>query len=265
MPQDLPANPNIDWLKKAAKQRLAELRTSHPAAKLHEAQLAIAREYGFKSWRALSAHVDGITVVYHSRERVFEAARAGDVEAVSRAFASGFDPATPGADGRTIYQIAKELGHEAIELLARDLQEKTSRPQTEVQAIRAIVRAAQSGNIAELHTLLDAHPGLINAMGGGIKKATALHLAALRNQHEAVRLLIERGADLNPRDFPDNAAPLHFAAMHGDLETIRLLVEAGRTSTARATTTRSACSAGRPASGKCERTWLRTCSRVALS
>ena len=42
-----------------------------------------------------------------------------------------------------------------------------------------------------------------------------------------MRLLIERGADLNRRDFPDNATPLHFAAMHGDLETIRLLVEAG--------------------------------------
>ena len=39
--------------------------------------------------------------------------------------------------------------------------------------------------------------------------------------------MIERGADLNRRDFPDNAAPLHFAAAHGDLETIRLLVEAG--------------------------------------
>ena len=64
-------------------------------------------------------------------------------------------------------------------------------------------------------------------MGGGYPKATALHLAVLRNQHAAVRLLIERGADLNRRDFPDNAAPLHFAAMYGDLETIRLLVEAG--------------------------------------
>ena len=36
-----------------------------------------------------------------------------------------------------------------------------------------------------------------------------------------------RGADLDARDFPDNATPLHFAALHGDLETIRLLVEAG--------------------------------------
>ncbi|MFX8755048.1 ankyrin repeat domain-containing protein, partial [Acinetobacter baumannii] len=36
-----------------------------------------------------------------------------------------------------------------------------------------------------------------------------------------------RGASLDKRDFPDNAAPLHFAAAHGDLETVRLLVEAG--------------------------------------
>lgn len=49
----------------------------------------------------------------------------------------------------------------------------------------------------------------------------------MRSQHDAVRLLIERGASLDKRDFPDNAAPLHFAAAHGDLETVRLLVEAG--------------------------------------
>jgi ankyrin repeat protein len=227
MPQAFPAQPNIEWLKKTAKQRLAELRGSDPTARLHEAQLAIAHDYGFKSWRALKAHVDSISATHRDRERVFEAARAGDVEAVRRALASGFDPATPDADGRTIYQIAKERRHEAIELLARDLRERTTGPETEARAIRAIISAAQSGNIAELRSGLDAHPQLIDAMGGGIKKATALHLAALRNQHAAIRLLIERGADLDRRDFPDNAAPLHFAAAHGDLETIKLLVEAG--------------------------------------
>jgi ankyrin repeat protein len=227
MPQALPAQPNIDWLKKTAKQRLAEFRAIDPAAKLHKAQLAIAKDYGFKSWRALKAHVDNGALTLRDHERVFDAARAGDVEAVRRAFASGFDPATPDVDGRTIHQIAKERRHEAIELLARDLQQRNTRSETEARAIRAIIGAAQSGNIAELGALLDAHPQLIDEMGGGIKKATALHLAVLRNQHAAVRLLIERGADLNRRDFPDNAAPLHFAAIHGDLETIKLLVEAG--------------------------------------
>ena len=227
MPQALPANPNLDWLKKTAKQRLVQLRTSQPDAKLYEAQLALAHDYDFKSWRALKSHIDSISPTFRDRDRVFEAARAGDIEAVRRAFASGFDPATPDSDGRTVHQIAKERRHEAIEVLVRDLQGGKTRPDAEMQAIQAIMQAAQSGDLDALRAGLDAHPEWIDALGGGFQKATALHLAVLRNQHAAVRLLIERGADLDRRDFPDNAAPLHFAAVHGDMETIRLLVEAG--------------------------------------
>jgi ankyrin repeat protein len=227
MPQALPANPNLDWLKKTAKQRLVELCASQPDARLHQAQLAVAHDYGFTSWRALKAHVDSIHPARRDRDRVFAAARAGDVDAVQHAFASGFDPATPDIDGRTVHQIAKDRGHEAIEVLARDVQGGKTRPDHEMQAIQAIMRAAQSGHLAALRSGLDAHPEWIDALGGGFQKATALHLAVLRNQHAAARLLIARGADLNRRDFPDNAAPLHFAAAHGDLETVRLLVEAG--------------------------------------
>jgi hypothetical protein len=122
MPQALPANPNLDWLKKTAKQRLDELRTRQPDVKLHAAQFALAHDYGFESWRALKAHVDRISPAFRDRNRVFEAARDGDVETVRRAFASGFDPATPDSDGRIVLQIAKEHRHEAIEMLARDLQ-----------------------------------------------------------------------------------------------------------------------------------------------
>lgn len=227
MPQVLPANPHLDWLRKAAKQRLAELRAQKPDARLHQAQLAVANDYGFKSWRALKTHVDAINPSLRDRQRVFEAARAGNLEMVRRAFAAGFDPATPDVDGRTIHQIAKDQRHEAIELLARDVQGSNTLPEGEVQAIRDIMVAAQSGDVLALRSQLDAHPELIDALGGGFQKATALHLAALRNQHAAVRLLIERGADLNPRDFPDNATPLHFAAASADFETVRLLVEAG--------------------------------------
>jgi len=229
MPQALPANPNFAWLKKAAKKRLVELRATKPDSKLHQAQLSVANDYGFKSWRALKAHLDAIKPVPHEPIRVFAAARAGDVEAIRRALASGFDPATPDVDGRTVHQIAKDLRHEAIELLVRDVQGGSgARPQHKIAAIRDIITAAEAGDIAVLGARLDAHPQLIDSLGGrGFQKATALHLAALRNQHAAMRLLIERGADLDRRDFPDNAAPLHFAAAHGDLETVRLLVEAG--------------------------------------
>lgn len=227
MTQALPARPHLDWLKRTAKERLAELRVNDPTTKLYAAQFLVARDYGFKSWRQLKARVDELAGSNREHVRVFKSARIGDVEAVRRAVAAGFDPATPDADGRTIYQIAKECGHGAIEILVRDLREGNMRSEPDARVVRAILGAAQSGNVSELGAMLDSRPELVDAMGGGLKKATALHLAVLRNRHAVVRLLIERGADLDPRDFPDNATPLHFAALHGDLQTIRLLVEAG--------------------------------------
>jgi hypothetical protein len=54
----LPDRPSLEWLRKTAKHRLSELRGTNPNAKLAEAQLAVARENGFSSWRALKAHID---------------------------------------------------------------------------------------------------------------------------------------------------------------------------------------------------------------
>ena len=53
----LPLRANLEWLKKLSKERLDELRAASPSAKLSEAQLAVAREFGFSSWRKLRAHV----------------------------------------------------------------------------------------------------------------------------------------------------------------------------------------------------------------
>jgi len=58
MSSTLPARPNLEWLRKTAKNRLSELRATNPAAKLADAQRDVAREYGFPSWRKLKAHVE---------------------------------------------------------------------------------------------------------------------------------------------------------------------------------------------------------------
>ena len=60
--RQLPEWPSLDWLKKQAKRRLAELRETRPDAQLSDAQLDVAREYGFSSWRALKAHIDSLTI-----------------------------------------------------------------------------------------------------------------------------------------------------------------------------------------------------------
>jgi ankyrin repeat protein len=74
----LPDAPNLEWLRKQAKHRLAERRATDPGAKLADAQLDVARSYGFRSWRALKAHVDSLTI----DGRLFELARSGEVEAL---------------------------------------------------------------------------------------------------------------------------------------------------------------------------------------
>lgn len=53
----LPERDNHEHLKKEAKQRLKAMRIDNPGVKLSAAQLIIAREYGFFSWRSMTAHV----------------------------------------------------------------------------------------------------------------------------------------------------------------------------------------------------------------
>jgi ankyrin repeat protein len=228
MPKALPAKPNLAWLRKAAKHRLVALRANDPTVKLTTAQRDIAGEYGFTSWRALKAHIDARTDAPTSPDRraVFAAARAGDVETVHRAIAAGFDPNAADEDGRTIHQIAKANRFEAIELIARNAQGET-RPRDVVEAVSGILDAAWRGEVEGLRAQLDAHPELIDALGTGFVKQSALHRAACKSWHACLRLLIDRGADVDVRDFPDNAYPLHVAAAVGDLETVKILVEAG--------------------------------------
>jgi hypothetical protein len=87
---ELPDSPSLDWLRKKAKSRLGELRLTNPEASLSDGQFALAKEYGFSSWRALKAHVDSLTV----EGRLFEAARSGD-------FASSSTERTPTPAGAT--------------------------------------------------------------------------------------------------------------------------------------------------------------------
>jgi hypothetical protein len=58
--RNLPARPNLEYLKKEAKDLLDVLRRSDSSAQLADAQFALSREYGFDSWPRLKAHVESI-------------------------------------------------------------------------------------------------------------------------------------------------------------------------------------------------------------
>ncbi len=97
----LPPRANLEHLKNEAKTRLKELRREHPQAKLAEAQYAIAKAYGFASWRAMKAHVDARQQANAAPDPVaralLEAVGRGSLEEVRRILAE--QPAAVNAKG----------------------------------------------------------------------------------------------------------------------------------------------------------------------
>lgn len=76
----LPAHPNLDFLKKLAKQQVAALRRQGKTISLADVQLTLARKYGFPSWRKLKTHVE---LLERARSAV-EAISSGDTKTLRR-------------------------------------------------------------------------------------------------------------------------------------------------------------------------------------
>lgn len=159
MAKNLPAQPNLDWLKKTAKERLVELRSLDPSARLHQAQSEVAKDYGYKNWRALKAYVDSVSV----DGQIVGAAVRGDAPELARLLTE--HPAKAkliggGQWNRPLLHLAAEGGHlECIRLL--------------------LARGA------------DVH------QRDRLDRASALHWAAQEGRLEAVKLLAEAGGDID--------------------------------------------------------------------
>src|SRR5262245_51970005 len=153
MAKTLPSRPDLAWLKKAAKERLDELRGSHPGARLHQAQLAIAQEYGFKNWRALKAHVDGLSL----DGEIIAAVLAGDARLLDARLAS--HPAKVRATGsdwnRPLLHLAADKGHlGCVDVLLRRGFDVATRDKFDNAT--ALHWAAQGGHAEVVERLLDA-------------------------------------------------------------------------------------------------------------
>ena len=68
---------------------MQQLRKSDPGAKLAAAQLSIARDYGFPSWRALKADIERRQAT--NTDLFFEACKKGDAETLRRLLVSDPD------------------------------------------------------------------------------------------------------------------------------------------------------------------------------
>lgn len=258
----LPSHPNLEMQQKRAKnllraasraeadawRRIRALHPKPPAAeelKLADAQLVIARGYGFESWADLRRKIFSLTKT--PIEQFYAALRAGDAGHVRALLESHADvraavnrpiPNTFGS--RPVSVVKKNL--DALDalleygadlnlksdwkpgpfgLLEYNITPEEAAPLIARGAIVDIFAAAHLGMFDRVRELVEADPSLVHARGGDGK--TALHCA--RNI-DIARFLIEHGANIDTRDVDHESTPAQYLIREAP-DVARLLVDRG--------------------------------------
>jgi ankyrin repeat protein len=258
----LPEHPDLDQLRRQAKELLqafrsgdadtvsevnARFRGADPANfALHDAQLVLARSYGFDSWPKLKAQVDGVTL-----KRFIDAVRAKDLAQVGallkvrpelvhldtahnnelRALHYAVMDRAPdmvrllmehGADARkgvyphrdatSALTLADERSYdEIVAIIHEEEQHRRERERTSKATAVAdeVCEAIGRGEETTALALLEADPGLIHARHRD--GWTPLHGAAVVLNERLVTWLLDHGADVNLVR-RDGQTPLDLAA-----------------------------------------------------
>jgi len=271
MSERLPARPALDWYRKAAKKTLAELREKDPKARLADAQLAVAREHGFPSWRRLKARIEELTVHLPA---LFAAIRRDDRPLIRAMLAERPELARAAdGDGQTALHVAAEDNNpDAVDLLlARQADTRAYFGRSAHTALSwalttrafdsaaALVRggvepdlfcAAGLGDVARVRAFFDEagrlRPGAsrtgssrhVDGKGLGMPTepreviSDALYLACRNGRTEVVRELLGHDPDLSFRAFI-GGTPLHWAHFGAERAVIELLHAAGADPTLR--------------------------------
>ena len=133
----------------------------------------------------------------------------------------GADPEVPGLDGRTAYQQAVRTGQDRVaDLLARH------GASTALSSADEFLAACRRADRTAATAVLAARPDLAARLTA--EDHRVLTDAADHGHTEAVRLMLDLGFPADARSEQDNGATaLHLAAAAGSLGTVRLLLERG--------------------------------------
>jgi ankyrin repeat protein len=242
MPQELPAHPNLEHLKKEAKALLRDFKLRKPVAtnifnslpgtirpRLSDAQHLLAREYGFDSWTKLKEHVESLAKKpVDPIELAKKVWREDDAPALSKLLKqfpelkakineplAGFDsPPINHVRSRAMLDVMLEAG--------ADINAKSkwwaggfalldqADPELAAYAIERGARvtvhsAARLGMLEKLRELVEANPELVHARGGDGQ--TPLHFASTI---EIAEYLLDNGAEIDARDVDHESTPAQY-------------------------------------------------------
>lgn len=242
MSKPLPARPNLEQLRKQAKDLLQSLKSGDPVARqrfweyrpsttaaaaevrgtpfsLSDAQLVIAREYGFLSWPKLKEHVESLQLetgdpmellqqAFHAND----ATRLGQLLERFPEFKAKLNEPIGPFDSPAIANVRTREMLDVLLAAGADLNAKSrwwaggfgllhsAEPDLATYAIQrgAVVdvhAAARLGLIGKLRELIAANPALVHARGGDGQ--LPLHFASTV---EIAKFLLDHGADIDARD-----------------------------------------------------------------
>ena len=243
MSRELPAKPNLEYLKKQAKELLHDFEQNNPAAverfrsvvssaptpKLADAQQIIALDYGFASWPKLKDHVEAMIRARGPAELFSKAVCASDANRVDRILrehpelkAAINEPMANYGGMQALLAAVQRSDRKTIDVLVRAGADINARSRSwsggigvldECAAEMAaflierganvdVHSAARLGMFEKLEEFINGDPGLVHARG--YNGQTPLHFASTI---EIARYLLERGAEIDARDFQHESTP----------------------------------------------------------
>ena len=227
MSRQLPQKPNLEYLKKQAK----ELLRSTQQGKLAAAQLALANEYGFPRWADLKAHVQALAL---SPSEALKAAVCGSdaarVREVLRQYAdlrARIDDPLPdyGFGQHALFAAVQRSDRATIDVLlgaGANIRKRTEwwaggfgvldecDPSlveflTERGAVVDVHSASRLGMMPKLRELTTDDPSVVHARGGDGQ--TPLHFASTV---EVAEFLLSNGAEIDARDVDHESTPAQY-------------------------------------------------------
>ena len=227
MTRHLPENPNLEFLKKQAKELLREL----PNGRLADTQHELANEYGFATWAKLKAHVESLKL--SPAEALEAAVRDSDALRVRAlldkhpALRARIDDPLPkyGFGIQAMFAAVQRSDRATIDVLLNAGANINKRTEwwaggfglvddcdpslvdflVERGAVIDAHAASRLGMTAKLAELIAADPGVVHARGGDGQ--TPLHFASTIAIAE---MLLSNGADINALDIDHESTPAQY-------------------------------------------------------